>query len=52
VIYDLAGAAIDAVHRKHVVVAHREVAAEVVGLHTGVDVVRGVDEYLAVEDVG
>ena len=41
----------DRVHRKHVIVAHGEVAAEIVGAHAGVDVVRRIDEDLSVEDV-
>ena len=48
VVGDLAA---DAVHREHVVVAHREVAAEIVRLHAGVDVVGRIDEEAAVEDV-
>ena len=41
----------DAIHREHVIVAHREVAAEIVRLHAGVDVVGRIDEDPAVEDV-
>ena len=41
----------DRVHRKHVIVAHGEMAAEIVGANAGVDVVRRIDEDLAVEDV-
>jgi mono/diheme cytochrome c family protein len=39
------------VHAEHVVVAHGEVAAEIVRRDAGVDVVRGVDVQLAVEHV-
>ena len=42
----------DRVHREHMVVAHGEVAAEIIRRNAGVDVVRGVDVDLAVEDVG
>ena len=46
----LHGAA-DAIHREHVVVAHREVAAQVVGRHAGVDVVGRVDVEPSAEHV-
>ena len=48
VVGDLAA---DRVHRQHVVVAHREVAAEVVLRHAGLEVVRGVDVDPALEHV-
>jgi hypothetical protein len=41
----------DAVHRENVIVAHREMPAEVVGRNACVDVVRRVDEDLPAKDM-
>ena len=43
--------AADRVHRQHVVVAHREVAAEIVLRDAGLEVVRRIDVEPPLEDV-